>query len=216
MLLIVTIIAFCAASCGGGGGAAPIPTGTPATPAGKQPVPASSQPGSGALQTAAVTLPPLTDQGGAGQVIDGIACQTSEQLAYHIHAHLALIVDGTLVPIPAGIGIAPPRTLQGNFVAGGRCIYWLHTHDTSGVLHIESPTTTTYTLGQFFAVWGEPITASQIATFSVTDQEPLHIFVDRNPYSGPPDQVPLTPHALITLEIGREAPPPDFQFPPGL
>jgi len=51
----------------------------------------------------------------------------------HIHAHLDVLVDGQAVAVPAGIGIDVHR----------RTISPLHTHDASGVLHIESPVETT-------------------------------------------------------------------------
>ncbi|HZQ34490.1 MAG TPA: hypothetical protein VFD32_01065, partial [Dehalococcoidia bacterium] len=54
----------------------------------------------------------------AGTPVDGIPCETTEQLTYHVHAHLTVIANGQNVPVPAFIGIP------------GRCIYWLHTHDT--------------------------------------------------------------------------------------
>ena len=66
-----------------------------------------------------------------------------EATAVHIHPHLDLYVDGHKVPVPAGIGIDPAAGFAP-----------LHTHDASGVIHVESPTVRTYTLGQLFAVWG--------------------------------------------------------------
>jgi len=158
----------------------------------------------------------LTIPGSDGQTAASIPCQVTEQLAYHIHAHLALIVDGQNVTIPAGIGIAPPREVQQGFVVGGKCFYWLHTHDVTGVVHIESPTAQLYTLGQFFAVWGQPLSATQVATFPVDAAHPLHIFVNGQPVSDPPEQIQLDAHELITLEIGQQIPPPGFTFPPGL
>ena len=41
-----------------------------------------------------------------GRVVDGVACDASEQVVYHIHTHLAVYVNGALRPIPAGIGLA--------------------------------------------------------------------------------------------------------------
>jgi hypothetical protein len=72
--------------------------------------------------------------------------------AYHIHQHLDLYVNGRHLTVPALIGI----NIQQRYLDP------LHTHDPSGIIHIESPTTTDYTLGQFFAVWGLrlPATAS--------------------------------------------------------
>ena len=52
------------------------------------------------------------------------------------------MIDNQLYPIPADIGIIPEK-----------CIYWLHTHDNSGIMHIESPTKRNFTLGQFLQIW---------------------------------------------------------------
>jgi hypothetical protein len=198
---VAVAVLLLAAACSASGGAS---GGTPAATA----APATTGP-STSTQTLAIP-------GSDGQTADGIPCQTTEQLAYHIHAHLTLIVDGQNVLIPAGIGIAPPREVQQGFVAGGKCFYWLHTHDVSGVLHIESPTAQLYTLGQFFAVWGQPLNAGQVATFPVGADHPLHAFVNGQPVSSPPEQIQLDAHELITLEIGQQVPPPGFNFPPGL
>lgn len=85
----------------------------------------------------------------SGQDVDGIKCQTSEQLAYHIHAYLKVYIDGSQVQVPAGIGIP------------GQCIYWLHVHtNENNFIHIESPTNTNYTLKQFFDIGGETLSAS--------------------------------------------------------
>src|SRR5262249_30253966 len=96
-----------------------------------------------------------------GQSVDGITCQPVEQLAYHIHAHLTIFVDGKERLIPYGIGIAPPRqvaqTPAGSFVTSGSCFAWLHTHANDGVIHIESPSAKTYTLGDFFDIWHQPL-----------------------------------------------------------
>jgi hypothetical protein len=197
---LLCALALLAAACGGGSGGA-----AGARQATAQPAAAST-----------TILPPLTPQGGNGQPVDGVQCLSTEQLAYHIHAHLTLIVDGANVYVPAGIGITPPRQVENGFVVGGTCFYWLHTHDLSGVIHIESPTSQLYTLGQFFAIWGEPLSTTQVATFPVTDAEPLHIFVNGNSYSGDPTQIQLDAHTQIVLEIGKQVPPPPFTFPPGL
>ena len=39
----------------------------------------------------------------AGATIDGIPCQGTEQLTYHVHAHLAMFADNVGVPVPANI-----------------------------------------------------------------------------------------------------------------
>ena len=154
-----------------------------------------------------------TAAGGTGQTVDGIRCQTSEQLVYHIHAHLRLFLSGTQVALPRGIGITPPRRVQRHFVVGGGCFYWLHTHDSTGIIHIESPLQKTYTLGDFFAIWGEPLSRTALAGHTGT----VRAYVDGRPYSGDPGAITLTAHKEITLAVGGAvAHPPAYTFPPGL
>jgi len=143
---------------------------------------------------------PATTANGA-PVIDGIRCQP-EHLESHYHAHLALLKNGRSVKVPALIGIDVQH----------QCLYWLHTHDATGVMHIESPDTRTYTLGQFFDVWHQPLSATQAASLSGK----LKVFVGDRQVSGDPRKIVLRPHELITIEQGRIVTPPPFQFAPGL
>jgi len=145
-----------------------------------------------------------------GATVDDVKCQLTEQVAYHIHQHLAIFVNGAQKTIPAGIGIPGGTPVQGE-VAGGKCLYWLHTHDTSGVIHVESPTQRNYTLGQFFDIWGWPLTTSQVgrATGKVTT------YVNGKQFSSDPSSITLTPHEVIQLDVGKLVPPRRYQFPPG-
>ncbi len=154
-----------------------------------------------------------TATGGHGQPVAGIQAAVSEQIAYHIHAHLSLFDNGRQIAVPRGIGIVPPRVVQDGFVVGGRAFYWLHTHDATGIIHIESPIRRLYSLGQFFAVWGEPLTGRDVAGMRGS----VHAFLDGRPYHGNLRTIPLTAHAEITLEVGTPiVPPPRYIFPPGL
>ena len=154
-----------------------------------------------------------TPRGGHGQPVAGIQAAVSEQIAYHIHAHLSLYDDGRQIALPRGIGIVPPRVVQNGFVVGGRAFYWLHTHDATGIIHIESPVHRLYSLGQFFAVWGEPLTSRNAAGMRGS----VHAFLDGRPYHGSLRTIPLTAHAEITLEVGTPVvSPPRYIFPPGL
>ena len=89
--------------------------------------------------------------------VDGVYCNTLEQLSYHIHAHITMYINGVDTPLVANTGIAP---LGVTSTANVTCYYWLHTHDASGVIHIESPTTKLYTLSQFFDVWQQKFSSS--------------------------------------------------------
>jgi len=61
--------------------------------------------------------PASTTQTGA---VDGIQCGAIEQLAYHIHAHLAVYVNGTPRTLPAGIGIPGTACEPGIPIPAGR------------------------------------------------------------------------------------------------
>jgi hypothetical protein len=163
------------------------------------------------------TLLAGTDGQAQGQPVDGISCQTSEQVVYHIHAHLAVYANGTARTIPEGIGIVPPtqvvQTSAGPFVVAGQCFYWLHSHTSDGIIHIESPTLRVYTLGNYFDIWNQPLSATQVG--------PVHgavtAFVDGQPFTGDPRSIPLNAHTLIHLDVGSTSPGPQpFTFPPGL
>ncbi len=150
------------------------------------------------------------------QTIDGIKCEASEQVVYHIHAHLSLFVNGQPRVVPYGIGIAPPlqyNTANGTFVNGGTCFYWLHAHAADGIMHIESPTQATYTLGQYFDVWGQPLNSGQLGPV----KGKLTVFVDNKPYTGDPRLIPLATHSQIQIDVGTPAPAPaNITFPSGL
>jgi hypothetical protein len=140
--------------------------------------------------------------------VDGIKCGATEQLAYHIHAHLAVFVNGASRTLPGGIGIpgsVVQPTAQGPEAAGGQCIYWLHTHAPDGVIHVESPTQRIYTLGNFFDEWHQALTPGQVgnALGKVT------AIVNGKPWTKSPREIPLDPHATIQLNLGR--PPAAFQ-----
>ena len=138
--------------------------------------------------------------------VDGISCAPIEQLAYHIHAHLAVFKNGQPYQLPAGVGIpgsVAEQTNEGPVAAGGKCYYWLHTHTTDGVIHIESPTKTIYTLGDFFDEWHQPLSSTAVAGLHGA----ITAFVNGKPWKKSPRDIPLLPHEDIQLEIGEPAPP---------
>jgi hypothetical protein len=141
------------------------------------------------------------------QPVNGIECGATEQLAYHIHAHLTVYVNGGATAIPGGIGIPGSQVVQtaeGPVAAGGQCIYWLHTHAPDGIIHIESPTKRIYTLGDFFGVWQQPLSANQVAGH----QGRVSAFVDGKPWTKDVAKIPLLPHAVIQLSVGDPVVPP--------
>jgi hypothetical protein len=77
--------------------------------------------------------------------IDGIRCDQLEQSAYHIHVLLAIYINGSQRQVPGQIGIAPD----------GSCLYWMHTHDASGIVHIEAPATVAVSIVNFLDIWAQ-------------------------------------------------------------
>jgi hypothetical protein len=145
------------------------------------------------------------EKAASGATVNGVSCDASEQVAYHIHTHLAIYVNGTLRPVPTGIGIVTPQITQGPggpFAAASKCYYWLHTHTNDGIVHIESPTPKTYTLGDFFAIWGQTLNANAVGsqTGAVT------AYVNGTKFTGDPATIPLGSRTAIQLDVGSDYP----------
>ena len=137
-----------------------------------------------------------------GGSVDGIQCQGGEQLAEHTHARLTIFVNGRSEKVPYGVGIASPRLQPGigvPLVVSGACFSWLHTHTADGIIHTEAPIQRTFTLGNFFDVWGQPLSRTQVgpAKGKVT------ALYNGKVWLGDPRDVPLTEHSQIQLEVGR-------------
>jgi hypothetical protein len=162
--------------------------------------------------------PPLASVSSAatGQMVDGIKCENLEQLAYHVHSHLAVFVNGHARGIPEGIGIAPPRQTvngaTGTYVVAGSCFYWLHAHTADGIIHIESPTQKTYTLGNYFDIWGQPLGPTQVGPAHGT----VIAYVDGQRFSGDPRDIKVGNHVKIQLDVGKDVAPRPYTFEPGL
>lgn len=136
-----------------------------------------------------------------GQSVDGIQCQAGEQVAVHTHSRLTIFVDGQSKAVPAGVGIADPQLQPGigvPFVARGACFSWLHTHAADGIIHTEAPVRQRFTLGDFFDVWGQPLSSTQVgpAKGHVT------ALINNRVWLGDPRDIPLLAHSQIQLEVG--------------
>ncbi|MGN6170910.1 MAG: hypothetical protein ACTHQQ_22480, partial [Solirubrobacteraceae bacterium] len=137
-----------------------------------------------------------------GATVDGIQCNAGEKLVYHVHSHVTVFVNGSPRQIPYGVGIAPPRRVQqtsrGPFVAGGSCFYWLHTHASDGIIHIESPSKRTYTLGNFFNIWRQPLSPNQVGPV----KGKVTAFYNGQVYKDNPRDIPLGSHTQVQLDVG--------------
>lgn len=151
----------------------------------------------GAVSTFGTSTAAKTDA-----TIDNIPCEAGEQLTYHVHSHLAVWVNGTQETIPQNIGIN----------SGKPCIYWLHSHTPDGIMHIEAPAQQSFTLGQYFDIWGQPLSATQVASA----QGAVTAFVDGQAFSGDPRTIPLGNHTVIQLNVGSGNPgAQSYTFPSG-
>lgn len=202
--------------CGGGGGgnSSPQPTSTPratatATPTGS-PLPPLSTP-IPLIEGRRVGADYFPAPKSSGATIDGNACEAAHY-DFHIHSHLSIFLNGRQIAVPAGIGIKNPHTIvtsefPDGFVDYGDCVYPLHTHDTSGRLHVEAPTRRTFTLGQAFRVWGQPLSRTNVAGITGL---PLVIYINDGTnlrrYEGDPAAIELESKREITFQLGSAIP----------
>jgi hypothetical protein len=162
--------------------------------------------------------PPLasTATKATGAPVAGIRCDTSEQVLFHIHAHLTVFMNGSPRQIPAGIGIPGAQAQnapQGQFISSGKCFYWLHTHAADGIIHTESPVHRTFTLGNFFSIWGQPLGPDQVGP----EKGKVTAIYNGKAYHGNPSDIPITKHAQIQLQVGTPLVAPEsITWPNGL
>src|SRR5436305_5708296 len=105
--------------------------------------------------------PSLGRAAAARRPIDGLRCTRSSGPRFG--AHLELFAAGRVVLVAPGIGIAPPRVREGAYVRGGRCSYPLRTREPTGVIEVAPGTRAT--LGDLFAMWGQPLGPRRMASF---------------------------------------------------
>ncbi len=109
-------------------------------------------------------------------------------------AHVELFGANRVVLIPAGVGRA------------GGCYGNVVTTDPTGVVHFRSGAT----LADLFGAWGQPLTATRLASFAGRVR---YYLAGRRVRAAPP----LTEHAEIVIEVGPYVPPhSSFTFPRGL
>ena len=133
--------------------------------------------------------------------IDGIYCDALEQTAYHIHAHLTVYINGKQVTIPQGIGIASDQS----------CFYWLHTHTSDGVIHIEFPNQGNPTLGNFLDIWGQSFNSLGFQN-ELASSADWTVYIDGKKVTENFNQIVLQPHQVITIAYNSPNITPDTSF----
>ncbi len=139
------------------------------------------------LLAAAAALPACSGGGGLP-----FPCLPQEGFNLHLHPYLQIKVEGDSVTIPTNVGIL------------GNCFEPLHTHDDSGIIHIEADHSQDYTLGDFFKVWGVsanpnvfikgkryPVTYArdELLGHKVDQDHVIRLLVDGKPSNDGPDLV---------------------------
>lgn len=157
---------------------------------------------------------------GANTIDNTITCQPTMSNNYHIHIFLGVYVNGQLMALPMAIGMENPGAPSSGFINTATCFYFIHTHDSSGIVHVEDPnpnnlavTASMYTLQDVLDVWGITASANNFGQFT----GPVRVFTSGQTYDGQntnvpatsltywgnnPATVPLYSHEVIYVEVG--------------
>ena len=147
-------------------------------------------------------------------ITNGISCDSVMHGTVHIHAHLTIYINGKSVTIPQGVGIA----------SDGSCFYWMHTHASDGIIHIEAPAAHTLSLDDFLNIWyqrfpklGPPPQQLTKAGWKIYVNGNLRTDLTSSPLSM---ELPLASHDIVTMEFGAPYLKPDtaatYHFPANL
>jgi hypothetical protein len=82
----------------------------------------------------------------------------------------------------------------------------MHTHDNTGIIHIETPNVKTFTLGQVFDIWGQPLSSTNVAGITGNIVVYINDNGDVRRYMGDPRKIVLTSLRDITFQIGTPLP----------
>jgi hypothetical protein len=96
-----------------------------------------------------------TNVGGLEARVKKLGLPDPSDTVFHIHAQLSVYTDGKKQTVPQNVGIDQ----NAQFLAS------LHTHDATGVIHMEAVQPYRFTLGQFFTVWGVQFTPTQLGAY---------------------------------------------------
>ena len=134
----------------------------------------------------------------------------------HDHVHLDIIVNGYKVTVPAAVGLAgqldtgpAPAPARSPATAPPDYIYFakaavapIHTHSTSGLIHVETDRKGTYTLGEFFDEWGVRLEPNCIGGYCTGSGRQLRVYVNGKRVSGNPRGIVLTNRQEIAVVYG--------------
>ncbi|MET8681956.1 hypothetical protein ABZW18_31350 [Streptomyces sp. NPDC004647] len=155
---------------------AAIPTTPVKTASGRTTTPPWDAPSDPSARVEAAGLPMLGEEGNVE----------------HIHAHLDVIINGKRVTVPADIGIDQQA----------QKLSPLHTHDSNGVIHVESPVKATFSLGQFMTEWDLALTQDSIGGLKAGGGNEFRAYVNGRERPGNPAAIEFRAHDEIALVYG--------------
>ncbi|MGI5490229.1 hypothetical protein ACQEU2_25840 [Microtetraspora malaysiensis] len=122
-----------------------------------------------------------------------------------------IVVDGKPIPVAANLGVSTAEQVMSE----------LHTHDASGVIHIEAFTTDKrYTLGELFAEWEVRLDSTHLGGLTADGKNVLRAYVNGKQVHGDPRTIELLPRQEIALVYGpagqRVDVPSTYEFPADL
>jgi hypothetical protein len=122
-----------------------------------------------------------------------------EGTTMHQHATVQIFVHGKEERIPTDVGINPSAgTIQS-----------IHTHDDTGLVHLESSESREFTLGDFFGVWGVRFTPSCLGAYCNEGDNRLQVFLDGEEVTDDLQDVQLDDQTVIVVTYGTPAELPD-------
>lgn len=133
--------------------------------------------------------------------VDSIFCDQLEQTAVHYHALVYIYINGQQVQIPQGVGIA----------SDGSCYYWMHTHNTTGVVHMEAPSGRDFTLGNFLDIWSTKFTQLGYRN-ELSSANGWTVYIGSQKYNGDFHNIVLKSHMIVTLAYNSPGVKPNTIF----
>lgn len=137
----------------------------------------------------------------------GLEPLKEEGQVLHIHQHLEMVINGKPITVPANLGV------------GFAYISPFHTHDATGILHVEAPEIKDFKIGQFFDQWGVDLNDNCVGTYCADENNKLVVGVNGQPITNVRDYV-VKQHDKIYIWYGSKSEavtiPAEYSFPEGL
>jgi hypothetical protein len=120
----------------------------------------------------------------------GLPSTSTESLVVHYHSHLDIFVNGKSEPVASSIGREDFSLFSP-----------LHTHATSGLIHIEAPQDQHFTMGMLFTEWGVRLTNDCVGGYC-SPKTKLKAYVNGTAYTQPISSIVFKRGEEIAIVIG--------------